>query len=248
MRKISLILISLFTFGTYTFSQSTALNLNVGARFMGNNSDLSKLTPGLHLDGGLNYMINDYLGIKGDVAYDGYASFHNTSNLRDRSFMIRGSVQGVLSLSNLFEFESRDLSLLFHAGFGFASNYNPNYKSNRLDNGGVFSDPALKGNDDMVNIIFGITPQYRIKGNWFGDEGKGVTITITAPKLTAASLAGSGDFTADKMEGDAVEVKIAGSGSLKVAQVVAKTLETKIAGSGDAIISGTAGANASIAF
>ena len=80
----------------------------------------------------------------------------------------------------------------------------------------------------------------RIKGNWFGDEGKAVTITITAPKLTAASLAGSGDFTADKMEGDAVEVKIAGSGSLKVAQVVAKTLETKIAGSGDAIIAGTA--------
>lgn len=80
----------------------------------------------------------------------------------------------------------------------------------------------------------------RTKGNWFGDEGEGVTITITAPKLSAASLAGSGDFTADKMEGDTVKVKIAGSGSLKVAEVAAKTLETKIAGSGDAIISGTA--------
>lgn len=77
----------------------------------------------------------------------------------------------------------------------------------------------------------------RIKGNWFGDEG--VTITITAPKLSAASLAGSGDFTANKMEGDAVEVEIAGSGSLKVAEVVAKTLKTRIAGSGDAMISGT---------
>lgn len=80
----------------------------------------------------------------------------------------------------------------------------------------------------------------RTKGNWFGDEGEGVTITITAPKLSAASLAGSGDFTADKMEGDTVKVKIAGSGSLKVAEVAAKTLEAKIAGSGDAIIAGTA--------
>ena len=80
----------------------------------------------------------------------------------------------------------------------------------------------------------------RTKGNWFGDESEGVTITITAPKLSAASLAGSGDFTADKMEGDTVKVKIAGSGSLNVAEVAAKTLETKIAGSGDAIISGTA--------
>lgn len=80
----------------------------------------------------------------------------------------------------------------------------------------------------------------RTKGNWFGDESEGVTITITAPKLSAASLAGSGDFTADKMDGDTVTVKIAGSGSLKVAEVTAKTLETKIAGSGDAIIAGTA--------
>ena len=78
----------------------------------------------------------------------------------------------------------------------------------------------------------------RDKGNWFGEEGKGVTVTITAPVLTAASLAGSGDFTADRMKGDDVEVKIAGSGSLNVANVEAKKLQTKIAGSGDAVISG----------
>lgn len=78
----------------------------------------------------------------------------------------------------------------------------------------------------------------RTKGKWFGDEGKGVTITITAPTLSEASLAGSGDFTADKMTGDEVSVKIAGSGSLKVADVSAKKLESKIAGSGDAMISG----------
>ena len=78
----------------------------------------------------------------------------------------------------------------------------------------------------------------REKGNWFGEEGKGVTVTITAPTLNSASLAGSGDFTADRMTGDDVEVKIAGSGSLNVANVDAKKLETKIAGSGGAVVSG----------
>lgn len=78
----------------------------------------------------------------------------------------------------------------------------------------------------------------RVKGKWFGEEGKGVTVTITAPTLNSASLAGSGDFTADRMTGDDVEVKIAGSGSLNVANIDAKKLETKIAGSGDAVVSG----------
>lgn len=80
----------------------------------------------------------------------------------------------------------------------------------------------------------------REKGSWFGKEGQGVTITLTGPTLTAASLAGSGDFTADTMTGDEVDVKIAGSGSMKVANVQAKKLTTKIAGSGDAVISGKA--------
>lgn len=78
----------------------------------------------------------------------------------------------------------------------------------------------------------------REKGSWFGDEGEGVTITITAPSLSAASLAGSGDFIADRMTGDMVQVKVAGSGSLNVANVEAKTLEIKIAGSGNAVLSG----------
>ena len=78
----------------------------------------------------------------------------------------------------------------------------------------------------------------RDKGIWFGDEGESVTVTITAPALSSASLAGTGNFTADQMRGDDVEVKIAGSGNLNIANVEAKKLETKIAGSGDAIVSG----------
>lgn len=92
---------------------------------------------------------------------------------------------------------------------------------------------TLRYKIDEDSIVIG-----REKGTWFGEEGEGVTITITAPALSAASLAGSGDFTADRMTGDDVAVKVAGSGSLNIANVEAKKLETKIAGSGDAIVSG----------
>jgi hypothetical protein len=92
---------------------------------------------------------------------------------------------------------------------------------------------TLRYKIDDNSIVIG-----RDKGNWFGEAGEGVTVTITAPALSAASLAGSGDFTADRMTGDDVAVKIAGSGSLNVGSIEAKKLETKIAGSGDAIVSG----------
>jgi hypothetical protein len=78
----------------------------------------------------------------------------------------------------------------------------------------------------------------RTKGSWFGDEGEGVTITITAPALTEASLAGSGDFTADRMSGDKLVLEIAGSGNLTVADVTGKELESSIAGSGDVKLAG----------
>jgi Putative auto-transporter adhesin, head GIN domain len=78
----------------------------------------------------------------------------------------------------------------------------------------------------------------REKGKWWGKENEGVTITVTAPALTEASLAGSGDFTADKMAGDKVVVEIAGSGNVTVADVTGKKVESSIAGSGDVKLAG----------
>lgn len=80
----------------------------------------------------------------------------------------------------------------------------------------------------------------REKGRWWGKDSKSVTITVTAPALSAASLAGSGNFTADKMAGDKVALKLAGSGDVNVDQVTAKELKSSLAGSGDFKFSGTA--------
>lgn len=88
---------------------------------------------------------------------------------------------------------------------------------------------------DNGTIIIG-----REKGDWWGKGSKGVTITVTAPTLVAASLAGSGNFTADKMAGDKVGLEIAGSGNLTVAQITAKQLDSSLAGSGDIKLAGSA--------
>ncbi|MCP3730387.1 DUF2807 domain-containing protein [Sphingomonas sp. MG17] len=66
--------------------------------------------------------------------------------------------------------------------------------------------------------------------NWGGDTG--AKITVTLPRLTAASLAGSGDMTVDRAEGD-FRGAVAGSGDLKIAQLGGGKAGLSIAGSGD---------------
>jgi Putative auto-transporter adhesin, head GIN domain len=86
---------------------------------------------------------------------------------------------------------------------------------------------------DNGTIIIG-----REKGKWWGDGSTSVTVTVTAPTLAEASLAGSGDFTADRMTGDKVKVELAGSGNAKVADVTAKSFESDLAGTGDIMVAG----------
>ena len=80
----------------------------------------------------------------------------------------------------------------------------------------------------------------RNKGKWFGDSGKGVTITITAPRVSSVSLAGSGDFKGDKLSGDKVVIDLAGSGNVEVADITAPDVEGNVAGSGNIKVAGKA--------
>ncbi len=86
---------------------------------------------------------------------------------------------------------------------------------------------------DNGTIIIG-----REKGKWWGDGSTGITVTVTAPSLSAASLAGSGDFTADRMTGDKVKVELAGSGNAKIGDVTAKSFVSDVAGTGDVTVAG----------
>ena len=74
--------------------------------------------------------------------------------------------------------------------------------------------------------------------NW-SSKGK-VTVYVTMPRIAEASLAGSGNFTIDRVEGQEFEGEIAGSGNLSIAALAVQTAKFDIAGSGNTKVAGTA--------
>lgn len=78
---------------------------------------------------------------------------------------------------------------------------------------------------------------------WNSSNGQG-RIAITVPALSAATLAGSGGITIDKVEGDRFDGQIAGSGDLRVDSVNVGSLKLGIAGSGGAHATSGKAANA----
>ncbi|MCM8557876.1 head GIN domain-containing protein [Sphingomicrobium sediminis] len=74
--------------------------------------------------------------------------------------------------------------------------------------------------------------------SWEGGDPK-VTITITAPSIEAASIAGSGSIDIDNVEVTRFSGEIAGSGDIRVAQLSAENASFEIAGSGDVQAAGT---------
>jgi hypothetical protein len=76
--------------------------------------------------------------------------------------------------------------------------------------------------------------------NWGWDhDDQGVKITVTMPRLLKASVAGSGNLTAERAEGD-FNGDVAGSGNLKVTQFQGGAVKLDVAGSGNIAIAGTA--------
>lgn len=72
----------------------------------------------------------------------------------------------------------------------------------------------------------------RKDGDWRWGGDKGAKIVVTLPALRAASVAGSGDMTVDRAQGD-FNGAIAGSGDLNIAQLAGGKAGLSIAGSGN---------------
>jgi len=86
-----------------------------------------------------------------------------------------------------------------------------------------------------------LTIEPRSGFNWGGwGRLSGATYYITLPRLSAVALAGSGDITVDKVEGDSFVGTVAGAGSLSIAQMHVDEADFRIGGSGDVTASGTA--------
>jgi OOP family OmpA-OmpF porin len=160
-------------FSNAQFIKKLSLDVNVGGRFGGAVADSIpnyKVSPGIHADGGVRYQLNELISIRGGLSYDGFKTSRDklndldTANLEDNSSLISGSIEAVVNLKKLkfMSFIPEKIGLNFHAGLGLSTMSNSNVKKFNTDNNITPSDPGLKGNDDMVNIVFGLTPQYKL--------------------------------------------------------------------------------------
>ena len=160
------------------FIKKLSLDLNVGGRFGGAVADDSlvsmmnyKVSPGIHVDGGVRYQLNELISIRGGISYDGFKTSRDKMgdsdtvlSLTDNSSLISGSIEAVVNLKKIkfMSFIPEKIGLNFHAGLGLSTMSNSNVKKFNSDYNITPSDPGLKGNDDMINIVFGLTPQYKL--------------------------------------------------------------------------------------
>lgn len=140
------------------------MDLNAGVRIGGNNSSENYTLDqtNTHFAGALGYMINDQFGISLGYGMDQFKSTQIANPVfLSNTIVHRVSVEAVYDFANGLGFGSDKFSFNVHAGGGFTSIANKQYRSlNR-----TFSDPGVKGNDDGFNALAGLTPQIRL------DEG-----------------------------------------------------------------------------
>ena len=153
-------------FSNAQFIKKLSLDVNIGGRFGGAVSDSlhlgtgpkAKVSPGIHFDGGVRYQLSELISLRGGISYDGFKTTWDTLTA-DKAGLISGSIEAVVNLKKLkfMSFIPEKIGLNFHAGLGLSTMSNPSYKEAR-----EFSDPGMKGNDDMINMVFGLTPQYKL--------------------------------------------------------------------------------------
>lgn len=75
-------------------------------------------------------------------------------------------------------------------------------------------------------------------GSWSSRDG--VTVRVTVPTLSAATISGSGDMSIDRVKGD-FSGRISGSGDLRLPSLDSSQLALAISGSGDILAAGRCG-------
>jgi len=86
-----------------------------------------------------------------------------------------------------------------------------------------------------------IRPRREFRNNFDWRSLKRATFTVTAPRLRAASLAGSGEMHVDHAEGDRFSASVAGSVNLDIAALRVGRADFNMAGSGNLSARGSAG-------
>lgn len=78
-------------------------------------------------------------------------------------------------------------------------------------------------------------------GRFFGDWGMldDVRLTVAMPQITRVAVAGSGDVTLERAEGESFEGLVGGPGTLAIGQLAVRQATFTVAGSGDIDAAGT---------
>lgn len=103
------------------------------------------------------YMLNNRFGFKSDLAYN---FFDAQKSGKMNVHYWRLSFSAVANLGDILKFYtfSDRIGLLAHAGFGVSTMFLSDKALFNMDLG----DPYFEGKDDMVNYVFGISPQFKV--------------------------------------------------------------------------------------
>ena len=75
-------------------------------------------------------------------------------------------------------------------------------------------------------------------GMWHWGNDRGARIFVTMPRIASAKLAGSGDMTIGRVEGQSFSASTTGSGNIRIATLTVPSVSLSVAGSGDIDASG----------
>ena len=155
--KLKSLLFAVVLTSSISFGQSTLNKLSVGLNY-GINGVISapidvNTSNSHHIGLNTRYMFNTNLGLMLGLGYDLFPTSEGAETTNQYGSL---NIQGIYNIGSLFKLPSKRFGLLLHAGGGVATMWNKDFSS---DNS---TDPYIKGNDDIITLNAGITPQFKI--------------------------------------------------------------------------------------
>lgn len=168
----------------------------------------------IHADGGVRYMFNNKFGLKADFGFDKFENDDNSNTFETKYY--RTSLQGVVNLGRVLNFEewTKALNLQAHAGAGYS--WMTNEKFSDKDQMGHFI-LGLTGQVKLservaLNADFTMINNVRQDKTWDGASdvsSRGFDGTLYNATLGLSFYLGGNDKHADWYFGDAVTNKLA---------------------------------------
>lgn len=151
------IFITLFNFSSFSQYRSIkySLGLNIGMNSIMNSEYSGRTFPSFYSSISGRFMFNSHFGLMSVV---GYNSFSSERKSIAPTTLVNANIQLIYNL-HILRLPSQSNGVLIHTGVGLASLWNSDFNhSNPLD-------PFFSNNDDIIQCIIGITPQFKLNKN-----------------------------------------------------------------------------------